>query len=116
MNKYIKNIYKHVKNLCETINSFEDLHKKLDEEFERISNRKDKSYNSEYSIVDIFKAKTIKEFEVEKPKKSDTGIVVEFVKYEKAPQGFLFIYNVFIDGIQEHIDIYILKKDKEYIF
>ena len=97
-----------------SIESFDVLHNKLDEEFERITNREDKDYSDKYNVIDILKGETIKEFEVKRPKKSKDGIVFEFIKYEKAPQGFVFIYNKFVDGEQTEIDIYILKEDKEF--
>lgn len=108
--KQLKIEIKNIKNLCKGSESFESLHNTLDKEYERISNRKDKSYNSEYNIVEILKGKTLKEFEVLRSKNGQSGIVFEFIKYLKAPKGFVFIYNEFINGIQEHIDIYIIKQ------
>ena len=102
----IKQEIKRLKTILKTSKDIELLHKSLELIYERISNNKDKEYSRIYNIVDIFNGKTIKTI---KKYKKGTGVVFEFLEYEKAPKGFVIIYNEFSGRTQTKIDIYTIK-------
>ena len=113
--KALKDEITKIKALSKNFSDSKSLFNKLEEDYERITNRNDKNYNDKYNLVEIFKGKTLKEFEVLASKKEGSGVVFEFVKYLNAPNGFVFIYNEFYDNLQTKIDIFIIKENENII-
>lgn len=102
----IKQEVKKLKSMLKTTTDYELLHNSLELIYERISNQPDKDYSNKYSITDIFLGKTIKMI---KKHKKGTGVVFEIGQYEKAPNGFVIIYNEFNNYQQTKIDMYVMK-------
>lgn len=102
----LKQQIKRLKLMLKTTQDLDLLHKSLDIIYERISNNTDKDYSKQYSITDIFLGKTIKTI---KKYRKGTGVVFEISQYEKAPNGFVIIYNQFNNFEQTKIDMYVIK-------
>ena len=111
--KQLKIEIKNVKKLCKDSENLESLHNTLDEKYERISNRQDKDYSDKYNVIEILRGKTLKEFEILKSKNGNTAVIIEFIEYLTALNGFVFIYNEFKDNEQTVIDIYVLKQGED---
>ena len=95
-----------LKEMLKTTTDYDLLHKSLEIVYERITNHKDKDYSSKYNITDIFLGKTIKMI---KKHRKGTGVVFEISQYDKAPNGFVIIYNQFDKYEQTQIDMYVMK-------
>lgn len=100
---------KKLKTIVKNENNLDILHEQMGLLYERISNIKDTSYNTKYNLQEILTSKTIKQ--IRKVITADSGIVIEFVKYNNAPNGFVMIYNDFINYLPHKIDIYIIKEN-----
>lgn len=104
---------KELKVLIKTLKgcTFAEVRQQLDKKYERISNRKDKNYNDEFSLEELLKSKTIKKMALKLDK--NKVIVFEFIKYEKKPKNIIFFYNEFLGRLQNGIEIYKLKEINE---
>ena len=100
-----------IKKICQ-LNNINSIHQWLDYFYERITNKKlPKEIESKYNLVDIVNyAKEIYSFEY---KIDNNSIVFEFLRFDKALDNFLLIYNEFEGNRQKHIDIYV-HKAKEF--
>ena len=102
----LKQEIKRLKSMLKTTTDYDLLHGSLEIVYERITNHKDKDYSSQYSVTDIFLGKTIKMI---KKHRKGTGVVFEISQYDKAPNGFVIIYNQFDNYEQTQIDMYVMK-------
>lgn len=91
--------------------TFTQFRNVLDSTYERISNRKDKSYNEEFSLEELLKAKTIKKMALKLER--NRVIVFEFIEHENTPLNIVFFYNEFVGRTQNGVEIYKLKEIKE---
>ena len=109
--KVLKQKIKEIKTIIENAPNVEMIHKSFELLYERITNHTDKNYNDRFNLQTILGNKTIKE--IKKCITEDTAVVIEFVKYDIAPNGFVIIYNDFNEEEQSHIDIYITKEEQK---
>lgn len=104
-----KNEIKKIKNVCKQINNTNLIHQWLDYFYERITNKEITPEQAlKYNLVDIINhSKKIYDFEYNK---NDKSIIFEFLRFYRAPQNFLLVYNEFRNSFQTHIDMYVLKE------
>lgn len=103
----IKKEKRRIKDLCKGLKDIDEVHNALEYIYERVSNIKGKGYAEKYDVMEIFHSKTLKTFGKKFGKGHD--LLFEFVKYEKAPNNLVIIYNEFEKHNQTHIDMYITK-------
>ena len=101
------NQIKKLKEILSKFDSCDEVHDCLDFVYERISNRPGSGYDEMYNVSEILSADTYKEITKKYGKRE--AIFIEVIYFEKAPKGFMFIYNRFINAFQTDIDFYILK-------
>ena len=111
--KILNNTLKELKSLLKASrgSTFTEIKRQLDKNYERISNRKDKSYNDIYNLAELIQAKTLAKRVI----KIDKGMIVvlEIVEHPKAPNGIVFFYNEFINNDMGEVEIYTTKEIKE---
>lgn len=106
--KSIKTEIKKIKDICQELNNINSIHQWLDHFYERITNKEITAEQAlKYNLADIVEyGKEIYSFEYNV---DNNSIVFEFLRFDKAPNNFLLVYNEFENNLQKHIDIYILK-------
>ena len=75
--------------------------------YQRISNRDDDKYSNEYDFIQIMRSDTVKE--LSKKYSGKRYILFEFVKFDKAPNGVIIIYNEADEVFWNRMDLYITK-------
>lgn len=106
--KFEKEEISKIKKLCQQLNNINSIHQWLDHFYERITNKEiTPSQALKFNLADIVEyGKEIYNFEYNI---GNNSIIFEFLRFDKAPNNFLLVYNEFEGNLQTHIDIYLHK-------
>ncbi len=103
-NKHIKEELRRLEIILDQIECPNDAYLLIGYFYEQISNKPEMNYEATYDLGEILQAKTIKY--IEKVLTPKDAVVLEIIKYKKAPNGYLIIYNEFNDSRQTKLEIF----------